>query len=47
VLDIFDGRNEEAVSQARKRWVSYKAAGHELTYLKQTETGGWQQPSQQ
>ena len=45
ILDIFDGRNEEAVASARARWSHYKAAGHQLAYLKQTESGGWQQPA--
>ena len=47
ILDIFDGRNDAAVASARTRWTSYKAAGHGLSYLKQTESGGWQQPASQ
>ncbi len=45
VLDVFDGPDDAAVAAARQRWAAYKAAGHELTYLKQTESGGWQQPA--
>ena len=41
VLDIFDGRDDTQVQNARTRWVHYKNAGHTLTYLKQTESGGW------
>jgi DNA polymerase-3 subunit chi len=37
-LDVFDG-SEEAVAAARRRWSAAKAAGHELTYWQQTETG--------
>lgn len=40
-LEIFDGGDPDAVSRARERWASYKAAGHGLTYWQQTETGGW------
>ena len=43
VLDIFDGADGDAVSAARKRWKAYKDAGHQLTYIKQTPKGGWQQ----
>ncbi len=45
VLDIFDGRDDAQVQNARTRWTHYKNAGHQLTYLKQTENGGWSQPS--
>ena len=37
-LDVFDG-SEESVAAARRRWSAAKAAGHELTYWQQTETG--------
>ncbi len=40
-FELFDGANPEMVTKARERWKSYKAAGHELTYWQQTETGGW------
>lgn len=43
VIDLFDGNNPESVASARTRWKQYKDAGHELTYLRQTEEGGWQQ----
>ena len=42
VFNLFDGRDDQAVSEARVRWKAYKDAGHTLTYWKQTETGGWQ-----
>lgn len=41
ILDIFDGNNESAVTNARARWKRYKDAGHELAYFKQ-EDGAWQ-----
>lgn len=41
-LEMFDGRDEEAVAEARRRWTEYKAASHDLTYWQQTERGGWE-----
>lgn len=41
-LEMFDGRDEDAVAGARERWTGYKAADHELTYWQQTERGGWE-----
>lgn len=41
VLEMFDGRDEAAVSAARDRWKKYQELGHELTYWQQTEQGGW------
>lgn len=43
VLDMFDGSDEQAVSAARARWSKYKEAGHELSYMQQSEQGSWQQ----
>ena len=40
-LEMFDGRDQEAVDSARSRWRGYKDAGHKLTYWQQTERGGW------
>jgi DNA polymerase III subunit chi len=39
VFDLFDGNDEEAVLAARARWRAAKAAGHGLTYWKQSEAG--------
>ncbi len=39
VFDLFDGDNAEAVAAARQRWTDAKAAGHTLSYWKQTERG--------
>jgi DNA polymerase-3 subunit chi len=38
-FDLFDGRDEEAVAAARRRWTAAKAAGHALTYWQQTGRG--------
>lgn len=43
VLDVFDGNDPDAVAAARERWRSLGAAGHGLTYWRQTEAGAWQQ----
>ncbi len=40
-LDLFDGRDEEAVASARERWRAAQAAGHDVTYWRQNERGGW------
>ena len=39
VFDLFDGRDEEAVTAARVRWAAAKAAGHGLSYWQQTGQG--------
>jgi len=41
-LDMFDGRDAEAVTAARERWKAAKAAGHALAYWQQNEAGGWE-----
>ena len=43
VLDMFDGNDTQALEAARARWTQYKNAGHTLSYLQQSEQGGWQQ----
>ena len=42
-LEMFDGRDPEAVARARARWKAYRDAGHSLTYWQQTGDGGWEQ----
>lgn len=42
-LDLFDGRDTAAVEAARRRWKTWKEAGHELSYWEQDENGRWQQ----
>jgi len=39
VFDLFDGADESEVARARERWKAVKAAGHALTYWRQTERG--------
>lgn len=41
-FELFDGNNPDSVQTARGRWKAYKAAGYELTYWQQTDSGGWQ-----
>lgn len=43
VAELFDGRDGAAVEAARARWQAYKAAGHEVTYWRQSERGRWEQ----
>jgi DNA polymerase-3 subunit chi len=38
-LDLFDGTHDEATAAARARWAVAKAAGHELHYWQQTDSG--------
>ena len=40
-LDLFNGHDENAVSQARARWKRYSQEEHKLTYWFQEDTGGW------
>ena len=42
-LELFDGRDADAVEAARRRWLAYREAGHTLTYWQQTPRGGWEQ----
>ena len=39
---LFDGRDEAALADARRRWTGLKAAGTAVSYWKQTERGGWE-----
>lgn len=41
-LDMFDGRDDDAVQAARDRFRAAKSAGHDVTYWKQNERGGWE-----
>lgn len=41
-LEMFDGNDEDALTQARARWSEYRDAGHNLTYWRQNERGGWE-----
>ena len=41
-FELFNGRDDGAVNAARERWKSYADAGHDLTYWRQTDAGGWE-----
>lgn len=41
-LFLFDGRDDEAVAEARAQWKALKAAGHEISYWQQDDRGRWQ-----
>ena len=45
-LEMFDGRDQQAVEAARARWRGYKDAGHPLTYWQQTANGGWERKAE-
>ena len=40
-LILFDGRDEDAVAEARIRWTRVKETGATASYWKQTEDGRW------
>ncbi len=42
IIDIFDGNNQQALESARTRWSTYKKGGHDMAYLRQTQSGGWE-----
>ncbi|MGI9386691.1 MAG: DNA polymerase III subunit chi [Methyloligellaceae bacterium] len=39
---LFDGRDEGAVSRARAQWKTAQAAGHDVTYWQQNQSGKWE-----
>lgn len=41
LLDIFDGHDERAVAEARKRWTHYKNSGASISYYQQQKGAGW------
>jgi DNA polymerase III subunit chi len=45
ILDMFDGRDPQAVESARERWKTYKDLGNTVAYFLQTTSGGWEQRS--
>tara|TARA_B110000014_G_C19793801_1_gene412452 strand:- start:28 stop:489 length:462 start_codon:yes stop_codon:yes gene_type:complete len=45
VCNIFDSRDSNALSLARKYWDHYQKHQHELTYWQQTIDGKWQKES--
>jgi DNA polymerase-3 subunit chi len=41
IVLLFDGRDPAAVETARAAWKDAKAAGHDVTYWKESPTGKW------
>jgi DNA polymerase-3 subunit chi len=41
VVYLFDGKDAEAVEEARQAWKGFKAAGLPVTYWIEDEKGGW------
>ena len=44
--EVFDGRDDMAVSGARDHWKLRKESGFDLTYWQQTERGGWEKKAE-
>jgi len=42
IVYMFDGRNEQAVAQARQQWKRLADGEHNVTYWRQNEHGGWE-----
>ena len=42
IVLMFDGRDPTALEKARTAWKDAKAAGHEVTYWKESPTGKWE-----
>ena len=43
VFNIFDGKSNDALTQARRLWKEYKNAGFDVFYWQQDERGAWVQ----
>ena len=46
LLDMFDGKDAEAVDAARARWRTAQAAGNTVKYWKQDDAGRWEQAAE-
>jgi DNA polymerase III subunit chi len=42
VVRLFDGRDEEALAEARREWKRLKDEGRALSYWREAEDGGWE-----
>lgn len=42
IVLMFDGRDPAALPTAREAWKAAKAAGHDVTYWKESPTGKWE-----
>jgi DNA polymerase-3 subunit chi len=45
IVYLFDGRDMEAVTEAREAWKSSQASGHSVTYWREDGQGRWQKQS--
>jgi DNA polymerase-3 subunit chi len=45
VVYLFDGRDGEAVEEARQAWKASQASGHSVTYWREDGQGRWQKQS--
>jgi DNA polymerase-3 subunit chi len=41
-LVLFDGSDDDALAKERERWKVLKAAGHDVTYWQQDDSGRWE-----
>ena len=42
VVRLFDGRDEEAIAEARREWKRLKDEGRPVSYWREGEDGGWE-----
>ena len=42
VVRLFDGRDEEAIIEARREWKRLKDEGRSISYWREGEDGGWE-----
>ena len=42
VVLLFEGRDEEAIAEARREWKRLKDAGQAVSYWREGEDGGWE-----
>ena len=42
IVHLFDGHDAEAIQQAREEWKRARAAGFQVTYWQQADTGRWE-----
>jgi DNA polymerase-3 subunit chi len=43
IVVLFDGRDEEALTSARKGWKDASDSGHDVTFWKQSAAGKWEE----
>jgi DNA polymerase-3 subunit chi len=42
IVRLFDGRDEDAISEARREWKRLKDEGRSISYWRESEDGGWE-----